>query len=573
MKRIFSILAFFLILVCFSRVFADLQKISVQISADQPVQIAGGNMLLSVEVKIPKGAHIYSLDNQNSGQATKIELTLPKGYEILSQKIPEAKSFLLYGEKTNGYENSLKVLYEIQVPKLAKPKAEISAKVSALLCSNICVPQQVIANLSISVPQHGEINLFAAIKALIIPSALAFFGGLLLNLMPCVFPVIGIKALSLAKNSQNKKGAWGAALAYTLGVVLCFLGFGAAILALKTTGVKYGWGFQLQEPFFVALMFLLFLAMGLSFSGIYQIGGNLSNISTNPKEGFWGAFLSGMLAVLVASPCSAPFMGSAIGAALMDNSTWEFAFFVFLFCGLGMALPYVVLAAYPGLLRFLPKSGEWMNTFKQSLAFLLYLSCAWLFWVFCSQTNANASGLLGLSAVVLAAACAIFGKWQAPHFSKIRRISAKTLSLALLVVSIYAAFYAAKKTFAENAQAPAQSQSNAQTLSQKISALQKSGKGVFLDFTAKWCITCQANEKAVLNTRAIEKLFAENNIEKIVIDWTKKDPSITEELAKFGRAGVPLYVLYPKNPNLPLQILPQILSYDIVCNAVDKAEK
>ncbi len=557
-------------LFCFSGVFAAPQKISATLSADQPEQIAGGNMLLCVQIEIPKNAHIYSFDRQSAGQPTKIELALPKGYEILSQKIPPAQSFSLFGEKALGYENTLKVLYEIRVPKLAKPDAEISAKVSALLCSDICVPQQVIAKLKIRVPQQNVQSLFAVIKTLIIPSALAFLGGFLLNLMPCVFPVIGIKALSLAKNSQNKKGAWKAAFSYTLGVVLCFLGFGAAILALKTAGLKYGWGFQLQEPFFVGLMFLLFLAMGLSFSGIYQIGSNLSNISANPKEGFWGAFLSGMLAVLVASPCSAPFMGSAIGAALMDNSTWQLAFCVFLFCGLGMAFPYVVLAGCPSLLRFLPKSGEWMNTFKQSLAFLLYLSCAWLFWVFCSQTNANAAGLLGLSAVVLAAACAIFGKWQAPHFSAFRRISAKTLSLVLLVFSVYTAFYAAKKTLAETAN---EASANFPALSQRIQTLQKSGKCVFLDFTAKWCVTCQANEKAVLNTESVKRLFAENNVEKIVVDWTKKDPSITEELAKFGRAGVPLYVLYPANPKLPPQILPQILSYDIVFNAVDKAEK
>ena len=386
--------------------------------------------------------------------------------------------------------------------------------------------------------------------------AFAFLGGLILNLMPCVFPVLSIKILSLMETARGESLKIHA-LVYFSGVVLSFLGVAGVLLILRAAGAEVGWGFQLQSPFVVGSLAYLFVVLGLNLSGYFEIsfsglGGGYINF---PKSGYAASFLTGVLASVVAAPCTAPFMGVALGYAITQSDTVALAVFGSL--GAGMATPYCLISLIPGLLERLPRPGVWMVTFRQFLAFPLYATAIWLIWVLSIQTSSD-SILYVLGGLLII----IFSIWLGRHCSNVfARIVILGLSVFIAVVSLSSLTSVSRNEM---------SKEDTSVLSYSEEVLQKAlNQGpVFINFTAAWCITCKVNELTVLKTKPIREAFADNGIQYMEGDWTTENPKITKALESFSRTGVPLYLLYPKGKK-KARVLPQILTESILLEAID----
>ncbi|MDX8415999.1 protein-disulfide reductase DsbD family protein [Intestinicryptomonas porci] len=512
--------------------------------------------------EIPQGAYIYGKSSGETGLPTKLEWVLPQGFEKISEDWQKPEEKIEEGLKALIYKGNMQVLAKFKAGKDFSKPQEIALKASWLKCSSMCMPESKTAKILIE-PDSSSSN------ALAFTMLGAFLGGIILNLMPCVFPVIGLKILSFAKDAQKtRKTALINAAFYSVGIIISFCALAGILTWLKSLGNSLGWGFQLQEPLFVVFLILLFFAMGLAFAGVFELGASLSSLGnlTSQKDGKGAAFFSGVLAVLVASPCTAPFMGSALGVALASNASMSATFSIFMSIGLGMAFPYVLLSAVPRLARRIPKPGAWMETFKQFLAFPLFATAIWLVWVFLKERNADALMQMLFSALILAFALWIFGKYSPPVNSRKKRMFAFA-SLAILgAVSVALAVKSA--TFKLPETLAAQNHS----IESQIEELRKSGKIVYADFTASWCITCIANKKAVLHTKKIEDFFKENNVALLTFDWTNKNAQIGEFLKKFGRSGVPFNIVYPADLKKEPVILPEILTPNAVIDAIDKAK-
>jgi len=391
---------------------------------------------------------------------------------------------------------------------------------------------------------------------------LALLGGLILNLMPCVFPVLSLKAMALLKAQEASAQSQRAqALAYTAGAVLSCVGAAAVLLALRAGGEALGWGFQLQSPVFIGALAYLMLALGLSMSGVAEFGGALMNTGSSlaQKQGLSGSFFTGVLAVVVASPCTAPFMGSALGFAVTQPVAIALAIFAAL--GLGLALPFLVLGFVPSLARRLPRPGAWMLTFKQVMAFPLYLTAAWLLWVLTRQAGADALGLVLVGCVAVAFALWLFGRSPRGGFATALAVAAVLAALAVLASPFVRGGSAAPAAVGSTAL------DSEPWSSERVAALRAEGKTIFVDFTADWCITCKVNERGALASDAVRSAFAEQGVVTLVADWTRADPAITAALAAFGRNGVPLYLVYPKGGEP--RVLPQVLTPGIVVDALN----
>ncbi len=411
----------------------------------------------------------------------------------------------------------------------------------------------------------------AAIRSLWLAVALAFCGGLILNLMPCVFPVLSIKALSLVRDAHhdNRRHIVTGGLVYTAGVVLSFLVLAAILLSLKTAGHEIGWGIQLQSPLAVAVLALVLFIIGLLLAGIATVGGSFVNAGSRlaAQTGHSGTFFTGVLAVLVATPCTAPFMGGAIFYAL--TQPWYISFMVFTALGLGLAAPYLLLTLYPPVLKFLPKPGPWMESFKQFLAFPMFAAAMWLVWVL-SQQIGPSGVLLILSSMLLAA----FGLWLWQNTAA--DIKRGTWFIIKRVIAI-AAFILALDAVVQMSKAPmvmptgqSTKVSGAEPYSAaRLAELRAEHQPVFIDMGAAWCLTCLVNENGALASANVTAQFAKQNITLLKGDWTNHDAAITDFLSQFNRNGVPLYVYYPVS-GAPV-VLPQILTPDIIINTLTGA--
>lgn len=387
----------------------------------------------------------------------------------------------------------------------------------------------------------------------------AMIGGIILNLMPCVFPVLSLKALSFA--SANEDGAkphlqgW----AYTAGVVISFVVAAIIILIAKSAGSQLGWGFQLQQPSFVATMAYLFFAMGLSLSGMFHIGTQWMGAGQNLTNGhgLTPSFFTGVLAAVVASPCTAPLMATAIGFAFTQSSFITLLIFVSL--GFGMALPFLALSYSPKLVSYLPRPGVWMDTLKQLLAFPLYMTSVWLLWVLGHQTSSD-----GMSATILGAVFLTLGiwVWQRSPRSKggVWAIRVLTIACFIIVIILTPKSGSTKQTQAHHGW------TNYTT--ETLKELRAQGTPVFVDLTADWCLTCKVNERVALDTSKVQSFAQANNIVMLRGDWTRQNPEISKLLAKYGRNGVPLYLMYPAGNTLDAKVLPQILSEKMVLTAM-----
>ena len=394
--------------------------------------------------------------------------------------------------------------------------------------------------------------------------ALAFLGGMILNLMPCVFPVLSLKALSLAGPGHSDGPSMRVgALAFAAGVMATFVALAALLLALRAAGEQVGWGFQLQSPGVVTALAVLFFVLALNLSGVFEFGALWTGSGRALPNPHADAFLSGVLAVVIASPCTAPFMGAALGYALTAPAAATLAVFAVL--GAGMALPFALLSWFPAWRRVLPRPGPWMARLKQVLAFPLYATVAWLVWVLGAQVDNDAVVRLLITLVVVA-----FALWAWRAFRGGASGGFRVAALLAVAGAVALAWPLLRGDAAASA-ASAPKSGASETAWQpwspaRVADLSRDGVPVFVDFTAAWCVTCQVNKRLVLNDASVRAAFAQRNVALVRADWTRRDPAITQALARLGRNGVPVYVLY--RPGREPLVLPEVLSKGIVEDAL-----
>ena len=389
----------------------------------------------------------------------------------------------------------------------------------------------------------------------------AFIGGLILNAMPCVFPILSIKILGFIKQSQDsRKKLIQHGLVFSAGVLTTFLVVAGLLLFLRSTGNSIGWGYQLQSPLVISLLIYLFVAIGIVFMGNLVLGGQLAKfgvLAQNQRD-LAGSFLTGVLAVVVASPCTAPFMGPALGMAFLQPGLGSL--FIFLVLGMGFALPYLMLSIFPQLLSKLPKPGDWMETLKQVMAFPMWGSALWLTWVLSNQVELQSVFAVLIGALLVAVCLWLLEKTQnSQGFSR-------SLSLFISIILLAISFWLVPNSYdLDNKKIQEQDYGFS---SKRLENLRLNQQAVFLNFTADWCITCKVNEAVALNRESVKKTLADKNIVYLKADWTRKDPEIAMMLASYGRTGVPLYILFP--PQGKPIILPELLTEDLLLGFINK---
>jgi thiol:disulfide interchange protein len=514
----------------------------------------GAAPIAAARARLPQPAPAgWSFAATPTAEAVALRIVPPAG-----EAVPEARFFPFDEGKIEPAAAQTLVAaeggHQLTLPRAAQPVGPFDRAAGVLVLSppGEARPRAFAIEVPVAAPPPAAAAVgFGLVAALVA----AFIGGLILNLMPCVLPVLAIKVLGFA-DADPRSGRRHGAL-YAAGVLASFWGLAALLLGLRAAGAELGWGFQLQSPVAVALLALLFFALALNLSGVFEFGRMLpSGAATwrarNPALDW---FLTGVLAVIIAAPCTAPFMGAALGFAVSTDAVSAFAVFTAL--GLGMALPYFALAWFPRWLAYVPKPGAWMVRLKQALAFPLYATVVWLAWVLGRQAGLDAVVWL-LAALVIAA----FAAWLA-GLPGGRGPLARGAIAALLVASVAIAVApregAAPALAAEDAWQPYSAQT--------VASLAAAGRPVFIDFTAAWCVTCQVNKKLVLEREDVLAAFHSRGVALVRADWTRRDPAIAQALARIGRSGVPAYVLY--RPGREPLVLPELLTRERVLDALD----
>ena len=472
-------------------------------------------------------------------------LTLPAAIQLapdfkrVAGVITAAKGFVEDGERVAAVT--------VDVPLVG---AVVAGAKTALTSSALIDP------VAAQVASGSELSLAAAVL-------LALIGGLILNLMPCVFPVLSLKALHLAEGHTFVRVQRLQGVAFALGVVASFVALAGLLLVLRAAGEQLGWGFQLQSPPVVIGLAVLFFVLALNLSGVFEFTSLVPSSAADwtAKNPYVDSVLSGVLAVVIASPCTAPFMGAALGFAFAQPAVLTLGIFVAL--GLGMALPYALLAWFPGWRRWLPRPGAWMERLKQALAFPLYATVAWLVWVLGAQMDNDAVVRLLIALVVLALALWAWRVFKIGHGRAWGGVAAVALVSAVVVVwpLLRGGDMDAPSAVTSSSTGPWRAFTPT-----TVADMGSGGHPVFIDFTAAWCVTCQVNKRLVLNNAEVREAFARRGVELVRADWTRRDPVITQALAALGRQGVPVYVLY--RPGKTPLVLPEILKKQIVFDAL-----
>jgi thiol:disulfide interchange protein DsbD len=422
--------------------------------------------------------------------------------------------------------------------------------------------------------ETGAVTGLAPTLTLFLAMGGAFLGGLILNLMPCVFPILSMKAAALAGHAGEAARARAQGLAFLAGVLVSFLGLALALEATRAAGGAVGWGFQLQSPTAVALLALVMLAAALNLSGLFEVGTSAQGFGSGlaSRGDLAGSAFTGVLAVVVAAPCTAPFMGPALGFAVTQPTLVALA--VFLALGLGFAAPFTLLSLSPNLIRILPRPGRWMDAFRKVLAFPMYGAAAWLAWVLAQQAGPTGLARMLAAAVVLAFAAWLFGLGQ--RRAAVGRdagaigleggaAAALALAVGLAAVGGGPAGSGAARAAAAPVGIPSQPWS-----ADRLAALRAAHTPVLVNFTAAWCVTCQVNERVVFSTDEVSRAFKQTGAVYLVADWTRRDGAIASALSEQGRIGVPLYLVYGADGGPP-KVLPQLLTPSLVAQALDRA--
>ncbi len=564
---------------------------------------AGDAFEIAANFTIPKGVHIYPQTTE-LGLPTKIEAArLPDGFALVKTEFPKAGEFEFMGVRSAGYSRdfAVKLFVKTADTATAETPQKLLFKASWLACSDKCEPEEQTAALQITLAPPQPTTSSALPETLQSPSATAshptaqaqtaaakssvesalqsptrklwgaifaaFLGGIILNAMPCVFPVIGLKVMSFAASGGRGRSYTVAnSLIFSAGIVATFLLLGAVLAAFKSAGETAGWGFQLQNPIFSIAMAAVFWLVALDFAGVWEFGSSVSSaaarIDTSKAGAFAKSFFSGVLAVLVASPCVAPFMAGAIGFALAGEASAPECAALIAAVGVGMSAPYALLAAFPSAIKILPRPGGWLDILKKILSIPLFATVAWLVWVYINQGGSATAA--GFAFALLAVAAVVWGKFANAARPTKTRIKAVGLCAVLAACAIAAVW-----NFTQPPHSAALPDTPNAWTAAKVEKLRRSGKIVFVNFTASWCITCQYN-KTVLESEKIKKLFAEKNVAVLVADWTNKNGEIAAQLKKFGSAGVPMYLVYPPDPAKKPVVLNSILTAAEVAEAVDK---
>ncbi|MBK8322400.1 MAG: thioredoxin family protein [Betaproteobacteria bacterium] len=435
-----------------------------------------------------------------------------------------------------------------------------AVEIAAPLVTSFPAPAAALPVPDAPAPAGAEGSLLAAL-------AFAFLGGILLNLMPCVFPVLGIKVMGFVRHAHgDARALWMQGVVFSAGVLVSFLVLAGLLLALRAGGAQLGWGFQLQSPAFVMLLAALFFLMGLNLFGVFEWGGFAQSMTSNvsAQGRYADAFLAGVLATVVATPCTAPFMGAAVGFTLAQPAAVSLAVFAML--GVGMAAPVLLLSLFPNALKRLPKPGVWMETFKQVMAFPLFATVVWLAWVLGAQAGNDAVMMLLAGLLLLALAAWIYGRWARSE-SLLRFVFAA----AFAATGLWLAWpHGATAPGAAQASAPRAGEVPWQAWSpEKLAQLRAAGIPVFVDFTAAWCVTCQVNKRVALNREEVVKAFSDRGVVALKADWTNHDPRITAALAELGRNALPVYAVYAPGATQP-KLLPEVLTASIVVDELSR---
>ncbi len=530
--------------------------------ADLSLQLLVGNNLLptekvslfeEAEAKYPKEITEASAKIDPNSHLIELSIEEPSPLEN-SYVFVEGKESIVYGAEQSVSPTANGYSFFIQGDTLKAGDA-----VNGLITSDSGTKSFTATLAEGTVVRPAPQDLVGSTAGLWVTMCLAFIGGLILNLMPCVFPVLSLKLIGLLEN-RNKGSLVQHGFGFLIGVLASMVILAGILILLKQAGLAIGWGFQLQSPWFVGALALLFIAITANLLGLFEF--TLSPVgqtaSAKEKSPFAESFASGILAVIVASPCTAPFMGAALGYAL--GATTLEALGIFLCLGLGMALPWTLMALFPVLIKWLPKPGMWMVYFKKIMAIPMLLTAIWLFWILSQQIGTTSLVLLILAALLLAASLYLYGKSQ--YGAGFGKGTILTLFIGSLVL-----YAVASSHLIEPAPEPMK-EANAWSV-QAVDAALKDNQPVFVDFTASWCLTCQANKLTVLRSDSVQKAFKEYGFVVLEADWTNYDEEITKALEHFGRTGVPLYVIYKTDGSV--EILPELLTTGVVVEALKKA--
>tara|TARA_B100001093_G_scaffold53_3_gene80 strand:+ start:1804 stop:3606 length:1803 start_codon:yes stop_codon:yes gene_type:complete len=558
-------------------------RLTAEIVADVTSAAPGKPFLAAVKLTHAPLHHTYGkvLPPDVIGRPTSVTWTVPEGWKL--EEVPWPATYKVLsteGKMSEGYDGITYLPVRVTPAPSASDSGEITAQVSALVCDpHSCMPFSATPSLSISLAD-------TAIANQVIPSLdgkaklsgtnksddgegkevdpetqrsfltylfFAFIGGLILNVMPCVFPVLGIKIMGIVGQAgDDRKKVIAHGFAYTAGVLLSFWVLGLVVILLGK-----GWGFQLQSPTFVFALCAFFLVFALNMAGLFEIGISVVGLGSGlqAKQGIAGSFFSGLLATLVATPCSAPFLGAALGVTL--SLPPALAMLVFTSVGIGLAFPFLLLSAFPNLVSSLPKPGAWMDSLKQGMSFLLFGTAAFLAWTLTGLVESLDMLVLLLSLVVVAMGCWIYGRWNSPLASAKTRTIVAVIALLTIAGGISMGWPSQKMrldwgTWSETT----------------VEELRRSKKPVYIDFTAKWCATCQINKRVYKNER-LQALFKEKGVELLIADWTNEGPAIQKAINDLGKAAIPVNVLYIPGEDEPV-ILPELLTVKNVTEALNR---
>jgi len=418
---------------------------------------------------------------------------------------------------------------------------------------------------TLAAAESSSSNNFAGLAKI---AGLAFIGGIILNLMPCVFPVLFIKGLSLMQSSQHQRHKLRAhGWVYTLGILVSFWAVVALLLVLRAGGRQLGWGFQFQSPGFIAVIALLLFFLGLSLAGMFEIGLSLTSKGSSlaVQHGYAGSFFTGVLAMVVATPCTAPFMGAAIGYALSRSAFISFVIFTAL--ALGLAAPYLLLTFFPAWTKVLPRPGGWMEILKQATSIPIFATVIWLVWLFAQSAGLNALAGLLAAFLLLAVGGWILGRWPAKAPATAAAVIVLALAVALPILAV-------RKLNVASAHVATAGSSQWEPFSPAlVDKYRAQGRPVFVDFTADWCLSCQVNERVILSRSDVQQKLRDGGFALVRADWTNADETITQALNSLGRSGVPTYAIYPGSTQEPPQVLPEVLTPGIVIDAIDRVQQ